>query len=192
VVLRCFIAIEIPASIKKDISGIVSTLKISGADVKWLADENIHLTLQFLGPTDDSVIPDIKEALVKILSPYPPFYITISQVGSFPGEKRPRILWVGIEGSEDLIRLQKDIAKEMEKFGYPPEERRFTPHVTIGRVRTNKNIPELIKRLEEIRTVSFPGFEAKEIVLMKSELNPAGAKYYSLAKIPFGRRNNDA
>jgi RNA 2',3'-cyclic 3'-phosphodiesterase len=192
VVLRCFIAIEIPDAVKRAVSEATDILKKSGADVKWTADENIHITLQFLGATDDSVIPQIKEALDKILLPYPPFYITISQVGSFPGGRRPRVLWIGIQEPEILINLQKDIANGMVRFGYPIEERGFTPHITIGRVKSNRNLHELMKRLDEIRSASFSGFDAEKIVLMKSELKPSGAKYYSLAEIPFGRRNNVA
>ena len=189
-VLRCFIAIEIPDAVKRAVAGTMDSLKKSGADVKWAVYENIHITLQFLGATDDSVIPQLKEALVKILSPYPPFYITISQVGSFPGGRRPRVLWIGLEESETLINLQKDIANGMVKFGYPKEERGFTPHITIGRVKTNRNLHELMNRLDEIRAVSFSGFAVEKIVLMKSELKPSGAKHYSLAEIPCGRRNN--
>lgn len=188
--LRCFIAIEIPETIRRAIAVITDNLKQSGADVKWLADENIHITLQFLGATEDSVVPRIEETLRKILSPYSPFYITISRVGSFPGGRRPRVLWIGIDESVPLVNLQKDIADGMLKFGYPKEERGFTPHVTIGRVRSNRNIPQLIRRLDEIGIVSFSGLEVERIVLMKSELKPSGAKHYTLAEIPFGRRNN--
>jgi 2'-5' RNA ligase len=82
--LRCFIAIEIPAIIKKSISDIINRLKQSGSDVKWVSAENIHITLQFLGETEESLIPDIKGALYKILASYSPFYIKIADVGCFP------------------------------------------------------------------------------------------------------------
>ncbi len=188
--LRCFIAIEIPEAIRKSIADIIDSLKKSGSDVKWAADENIHITLQFLGKTEEALIPTIKEALVKILSPYFPFYIKITNVGCFPNERRPRVIWVGIEEPQALIHLHEDIADELVKFGYQKEERGFTPHVTIGRVKSNKNMNELLKRLEELRAMRFSDFEAQNITLMKSELKPSGAKYYGLAEIPFGRRNN--
>jgi len=186
--LRCFIAIEIPETIKKSIAAIIDNLKKS--DVKWVSEENIHITLQFLGETEESLIPDIKGALYKILAPYSHFYIKIADVGCFPSGKRPRVIWVGIKESQSLINLYKDISNEMVKFGYQKEERGFTPHVTIGRVKSNRNMRELLSRLDELKVTDFPDFEVQDIKLMKSELKPSGAKYYSLAEIPFGRRSD--
>ena len=93
--LRCFIAIEIPEAIKRAIVSSIDGLKKSGADVKWVSPENIHITLQFLGETEEAHIPLIKEALDKILLPYSPFYIKIAGVGCFPDTRRPRVIWVG-------------------------------------------------------------------------------------------------
>jgi len=188
--LRCFIAIEIPETIKKSIAAIIENLKKSDSDVKWVSEDNIHITLQFLGETEESLIPDIKGALYKILAPYSSFYIKIADVGCFPSGKRPRVIWVGIKESQSLINLYKDISNEMVKFGYQKEERGFTPHVTIGRVKSNRNMRELLSRLDELKVTDFSDFEVQDIKLMKSELKPSGAKYYSLAEIPFGRRDN--
>jgi RNA 2',3'-cyclic 3'-phosphodiesterase len=188
--LRCFIAIEIPEAVKNAIADSVGSLKRAGADVKWVSPEHIHLTLQFLGTTEESLIPEIKEALGKILSPYAPFYIKISSVGCFPDGRRPRVIWVGLEESRTLINLQRDIAAGMMRFGYQKEERDFTPHVTIGRVKSLRNTGDMLRRLEEIKATSFSDFEVQNITLMKSELTPSGAIYYSLAEIPFGRRSN--
>jgi len=188
--LRCFIAIEIPETIKKSIAVIIDNLKKSDSDVKWVSEENIHITLQFLGETEESLISDIKDALYKILAPYSPFYIKIADVGCFPSGKRPRVIWVGMEECKSLVNLYEDISNEMVKFGYQKEERGFTPHVTIGRVKSSRNMRELLIRLDELKVTDFPDFEAQNIKLMKSELKPSGAKYYSLAEIPFGRRSN--
>ena len=188
--LRCFIAIEIPETIKKSIADIIESLKKSGSDVKWVSDENIHITLQFLGETEEALIPDIKGALNKILATYSPFYIKIVDVGCFPSGRRPRVIWVGMKESPSMINLYKDIASEMVKFGYQKEERGFSPHVTIGRVKSNRNMGELLRRLDEFTVGDFPDFEVQNVTLMKSELKPSGAKYYSLAEIPFGRRSN--
>ena len=188
--LRCFIAIEIPETIKKSIADVIDTLKKSGSDVKWVSNDNIHITLQFLGETEESLIPDIKGALCKILAPYSPFYIKIADVGCFPSGRRPRVIWVGLKESQLLIHLYNDIASAMVKFGYQKEERGFTPHVTIGRVKSNRNLGELLRRLEEFKVTDFPDFVVKNVTLMKSELKPSGAKYYSLAEIPIGGSTN--
>jgi RNA 2',3'-cyclic 3'-phosphodiesterase len=189
-ILRCFIAIEIPEISKKLIEDSINSLKKSGSDVKWVPAENIHITMQFLGETEEALIPSIKGALEKILAPYSPFYIKIADISCFPDGRRPRVIWVGTEESPTLINIQKDISNEMVQFGYQKEVRAFTPHLTIGRVKSIRNMRELLKRIEEMKTTSYSGFEAQSITLMKSELSPSGAKYYSLAEIPFGRRNN--
>ena len=176
--------------IKKAIVSSTDSLKKSGAEVKWVSPENIHITLQFLGETEEAQIPLIKEALGKILLPYSPFYIKIAGIGCFPDTRRPRVIWVGTEGSQPVINLHGDIAKGLERLGYQEEERNFTPHLTIGRVKSNRNTRELSRKMDEIKAASFSGFEVQNITLMKSELKPSGAIYYSLAEIPFGRRSN--
>lgn len=188
--LRCFIAIEIPETIRISIGDIIDSLKKSGADVKWVAQENIHITLQFLGDTEESLVPSIKGALDKILSTYSPFYIKICNAGCFPDERRPRVIWVGMEESQSFLNIYKDISDEMTRFGYLKEKRGFTPHATIGRVKSQMNTGELTKRLSEVRAIQLPDFQVQNITLMKSELKPSGAKYFSLAEIPIGRRIN--
>lgn len=188
--LRCFIALEIPETIRRSIDDTIAVLKKSGAEVKWVSCQNIHLTLQFLGETEEALVPKVKDALDKILSPYIPFYITIAGIGCFPDRKRPRVIWVGVEESLPLTNLYKDIADTLEGFGYKQEKRAFSPHITIGRVKSNRNMRELLMRLDEIRAARFSDFEVLNITLMKSELKPSGPTYYSLAEIPFGRRSN--
>jgi 2'-5' RNA ligase len=188
--IRCFIAIEIPEAIRKAVTAVTDSLKNTGADVKWVSDENIHITLQFLGETEESLIPKIKDTLDKILAPYSPFYIKMSHIGCFPDGRHPRVIWVGIEECRTLINLHNDITNAMAEFGYPKEDKEFTAHGTIGRVKSQKNSLGLRRRLDEIKTAEFSGFEVNSITLMKSELKSSGAKYYSLAEIPFGRRSN--
>jgi 2'-5' RNA ligase len=188
--LRCFIAIEIPESIRGAIVSSIDGLKKSGADVKWVSPENIHITMQFLGDTEETQIPLIKEALNKILLPYSPFYIKIAGVGCFPDARRPRVIWVGTEEAQQVIDLHGDIAKGMVTFGFQEEGKIFTPHLTVGRVKSNRNTGALLKKMDEIKIVRFSDFEVRNITLMKSELKPSGAIYYSLAEIPFGGSNN--
>ena len=187
--LRCFIAINIPEPIKQSIGDIMEIFKKTGADVKWVPYMNIHITLRFLGSTKESLIETIKDTLHKKLLPYNPFYIKISGIGCFPDTRHPKVIWVGIEDSDFIINLQKDVEDEMVKFGYPSEKRAFSPHLTIGRARSQKRMPEMLKKLNEFSTLTFENMEINGITLMKSELNPAGANYYTLAEIPFGRRN---
>lgn len=189
--LRCFIAVTLPEHLKKSIGGIIAKLGESGADVKWVPDENLHLTLKFLGATDEGRIGEIKDRLLKKLSSYSPFYIKISGVGCFPGGGRPRVIWVGIEEPGALKDIFRDIEDVMMKFGYPREGRPFSPHLTIGRARSDKKMAEMLKRLDGYGTVTFGDFEVKGVTLMKSELKQGGAEYSSLAEIPFGGEDDD-
>ena len=152
--------------------------------------ENIHITLKFLGNTDETLIESIREVLHKKISPYPPFYIKIAGVGYFPGGRHPRVIWVGLEDTGILQDIHKDIDKEMTRFGYQPETRPFSPHITIGRVRSARKMTEGLKKLEELRAVSFDDVYVKGLSLMKSELKPSGAQYFSLAEIPFEGGND--
>jgi 2'-5' RNA ligase len=188
--LRCFIAVRIPESVKKAVAEAIDALRKSGADVKWVPAENIHITLKFLGSTDESVIEEIKESLYRRASAYRPFFVGISGTGYFPAGRRPRVVWVGIEDGGHLANIQRDVEKEMVRFGYPEEDRPFSPHLTIGRVRSDKRMTEMLKRLDAYRETGFGEMEIDGITLMKSELRPAGAVYSSLAEIPFGGRKN--
>jgi 2'-5' RNA ligase len=188
--VRCFIAIDISPIIRDSIGHIMEIFRKTGADVKWVRPENIHVTLKFLGTTDESQVTTIVEALTKKILRYSTFYIKISNVGCFPDMKRPRVIWVGIEKSEMLRSLHMDIEQEMVQFGYPEEKRTFSAHITIGRVRSQRRMRDVINQLEELRSQSFGDMEINRVNLMKSELKPAGAQYYTLAEIPLGRRND--
>ena len=186
--IRCFIAVNLPDEMKRTLEQVLSELKKTGADIKWVNAGNVHLTLKFLGNTDASLIPAMTDALSKKLSHYKAFYITIADVGCFPSERRPRVIWIGMEDSEILSGIQKDIDVVLSGFGFAPEERAFSPHLTIGRVRSMKKVTELMKRFADFRNSNFGRVEVSAIHIMKSELKPAGAEYRSLGRISFENR----
>lgn len=188
--LRCFIAVAIPAPLKQVLAEAAEGLKEFRADVRWVPMKNVHLTLKFLGATEESLVPRISRVLSERLSSYSPFYIKITGVGCFPDMIRPRVIWVGIEESEKLKDLASDVETEMVKIGYESEDRDFSPHLTIGRVRSRKGIPDMVKSLGKLGAASFGSMEIEKVALMKSELRPAGAEYSSLAEIPFGGRRD--
>jgi 2'-5' RNA ligase len=186
--IRCFIAVTLPEETKKALGSVITEMKKAEADVKWVPAGNIHLTLKFLGNTDASRVPEITESLGKKLSHYNSFYITIAGVGCFPSEKRPRVIWVGIEDADILGDIQKEIDSVMVRFGYAPEERPFSPHLTIGRVRSPKRVTELMNRFEDFRKFELGRIEVSDIHVMQSELKPAGAEYRSIGSIPLKTR----
>jgi 2'-5' RNA ligase len=189
--LRCFIAVEIPGKIKGDIGKLIEILRKHNADVKWVAHENLHLTLKFLGKTHEDLLPKIVESLSEIVLPYKPFCIKIYSMGVFPNRKYPRVIWIGMEDSEVLKRLQRDIDDSMASLGYQKEERIFHPHLTIGRVRSQRGMMALIHEFDNFKGMDFGNIEVCNIKLMKSELRPMGAQYFCLQEIPLGRGKDE-
>jgi 2'-5' RNA ligase len=186
--LRCFIAIEIPDPIRGEIGNLIETIRKHSVDVKWVEHKNIHLTLKFLGKTPEDLIPCINDSLQKVALSYEPLYIRIFSIGVFPNKKYPRVIWVGIEDSEMLERIQKDIDISMASLGFQGEERAFHPHLTVGRVRSQKGMAEMMHELENFKEKDFGVIKVNTIKLMLSELKPTGAQYSCLHEIHLGRR----
>lgn len=189
--LRCFIAIDIPEHIKVDIGKVIESLKKYNTDVKWVPYKDLHITLKFLGKTPEDLVPKISESLSNNLLSFKPFYITIYGIGTFPNRKHPRVIWVGIEDSEVIKKMQGYIEESMATLGYQSEEREFHPHLTVGRVRSQKGITDLINGLEHFKGTYFGNTEVEYVRLMESRLKPSGAEYHCLHEIPLGRRNSE-
>jgi RNA 2',3'-cyclic 3'-phosphodiesterase len=186
--LRCFIAIGVPEPIKTDIGEVIDILKKHDADIKWVRPENMHLTLKFLGGTDEALLPKIKESLSDIVSSYAPFYIRIYGTGVFPNKRYPRVIWIGIEDPDILKKLKEDIEDSMSIFGYQREDKEFNPHLTLGRVRSQKGVVQAVTELDNFKGKEFGSFSVERIELMKSELKPGGPEYGCLYEIPFMQR----
>ena len=182
--VRCFIAIEMSDTIKKEIGKLLDIMQKHDVDIKWVAPENIHLTLKFLGNTPDGLLPDVHESLLKILSSYNPFYIKIYGTGVFPNRKYPRVIWIGINDSEILNKMKGDIEQAMGLLGFQKEDKVFTPHLTLGRVRSSKGVMNIVNELDNYRTMEFGMLHVDHIKLMKSELKQKGAVHTCLNDIP--------
>ncbi len=181
--IRCFIAIDIPDSIKKDISDLIEFLKKHDADIKWVSADNLHITLKFLGNTPEKLIADIRDKISMMVKSYRPFYIKIKGTGVFPSSKYPRICWIGIEYPDIFIKLQKDIDKLMKQFGFKEDDRDFRPHLTIGRIRSKRGILNIVKELDNNISKEFGNVSVDTIKIMKSVLKPTGPEYSCLYEI---------
>jgi len=174
----------LPYELKAKISGIQEKLKAAGADVSWTRPEGMHLTLKFFGEIEDKRIPKIEKALDAVVDGIPTFTLSVSGMGTFPDMRRPRVIWIGLkEDGGNLLRLQKGVEEELKKTGFPSEDRRFTPHITLGRIRSNKNTDKLLRLIEEGKVEELGSFDVSEVHLIKSELKPAGAEYTELYSI---------
>jgi len=179
--MRCFIAIDMPENLKDAIAGVIEKCRLDSKGVRWVPAENVHLTLKFLGDVKEDLIPEIKNGLALICMRRNMFNISIRGAGAFPNFKYPNVLWIGINESEELKRLYEDIEESMSGLGFEKEDRKLSPHLTIGRVRDRKGVEPAIKELYTFKNTFFGSIEVNEVLLMRSVLKPAGAEYSVIA-----------
>lgn len=185
--MRSFIAIEIPQDIKRALGGVLEELRRIYCDVKWVEPGSVHLTLKFLGEIDPGRVPEIKEALKKTFEDHRPFSLIAEGLGAFPRLESPRVVWVGLRGDlEKLAALQKDVEKTLGLLGFPREDRPFKPHLTLGRMRSQKGREALVKRLRDMSSRTLGSFHVDCVAQFRSELLPTGAKYTILWKESLG------
>jgi len=183
-VIRAFIAAELPEPCRQEVAAFQSKLQRSGADVKWVETGNLHLTLKFLGEIDDNRVEPLKESLAGLRS-RSPFQIHLEGIGAFPKTTYPKVIWVGVnEGKEKLAELAQAVEKICSGLGFPPEERPFSPHLTIGRVRSQEQLAPLIKQLQTAEFRAKTPAEIGKLTLFQSTLGPRGPVYRPLAEIP--------
>jgi 2'-5' RNA ligase len=179
--MRTFVAIELPPEIKGALARLQEQLKSSGADVKWVEPENIHLTLKFLGERDEKKIAKITQILEETAKNKNPFQIRISSLGAFPKVDFPRVIWVGIDkGDNETKEIAEGLEEKIAQIGIPKEERPFSSHITIGRVRSPVNRQNLVRDLKNLEN-KLGGqnleFTVTKTTLFKSTLTPKGPLY---------------
>jgi len=180
--MRTFIAIELPEEIKAEIAALQDELRRARAEVSWTKPENIHLTLKFLGEVEEQSVDRVTKACVEAARTATPFPLNVEEFGAFPSANHPRVLWVGLGGGvEEARRLQSELDERLAGIGFEKDARAFSPHLTIGRVKSPKGAKALFSRA---RAYPLPAlsFTIREIVVMRSQLHPAGARYTPLAK----------
>jgi len=179
--IRTFIAIDIDDHAKQRLSEFISYLKKTGSDVKWIDESQMHLTLKFLGNIDDSKIQQISRILKSVTENFKSFSITLSGIGAFPNLKHPRVIWIGVEKGKDQLKdLNTIIEDYMEEEGFPKENRPYKAHLTIGRVKTSRNLSVLSRLIAETNFQLDSEIKIDEIILFKSTLTPKGAIYTPL------------
>ncbi len=191
--IRTFVAIELDDDLKRGLTETQDLLKGRGiADlVRWVKSGGIHLTLKFLGNVPADTINEIVVAISQGSQGIRPFALSFGGLGCFPSPSRPNVIWIGVDGdTETLTRLQGSIEDRLSVLGYPPEKRKYTPHLTLGRVARHVETGERrhLGRLIEKQSIDLLGeMTVLKVSLMKSELSPAGAKYTRLAAIDLER-----
>lgn len=185
--IRAFLAADPPREVLDEIDRIQDRLrKAIQGDIRWVRPEGIHLTLKFFGAISESDVANISQAVKNTTSDVKPFTLGIRRVGAFPDVKRPRVLWLGMDGDvEILIRLQKKVDAELQTYGFEKEERSFKPHLTLARIREPRGVIGLAKIMEKSEGYAAGSFSVAGLNLFKSDLTPKGAVYTKLAYFPF-------
>jgi len=182
--IRTFIAIELPESIVSSLKKIQEGLRSYGFKVRWVKPENIHLTLKFLGDIHAGDTQKVGAAISESVREYAPFSLSAKGIGTFPGIKRPRVIWVGTVGQQnELSGLQKRLDHELAAVGFEKDKRPFKGHLTLGRVKRKMDPRRLVEALKEFGGFESEPFMADEVVLFKSDLKPTGAVYTKLINI---------
>jgi 2'-5' RNA ligase len=191
--IRTFVAIELTAAIKSELTRVQEMLKekIATPHLRWVDSENIHLTLKFLGNIPPDRTQEITAALKEACEGLSPFIMHVSGLGCFPSTNNPRVIWVRVqEDTGRLKRLQEQVEERLATLGFKPEGQPFRPHLTLGRVRkeTHMGARRLIGGIVSATSIGDLGqMEVGEISLMKSTLLPSGAQYSRLETVPLER-----
>lgn len=188
---RLFIAVEPPPPVRQRLAQIQSEMKKvagrSAEDVRWVGPENLHVTLQFLGAVPEERVEAVKDAIAAVASRAAPLELEVRGAGAFPHGRKPRVLWAGLAGDvASLSALATAIGSALAPLGFPPEDRPFSPHVTLGRSRDPRGAPRLAAAIAATADSAGSSWRVSELELVESHLSPKGSRYETIARAPLG------
>lgn len=177
--LRAFLAIDIDEDVKAKIYRIIKEFKGIDANVKYVEMENLHLTLKFFGDIDSEGIDVLSSKISGVLKDFDKFNIKIKGCGAFPNTSRIKVIWLGIDEDDIVRKLHDELDKEFVKLGFD-KDKRFSTHLTIGRMRSGKNKDKVKSQIEEFDEIDIGEMPVDKIILKKSTLTPQGPIYEDL------------
>ena len=160
-------------------------LHLKHEKIKWVEEQNIHVTLKFLGDTESKKLPEITGALLKVAEEHSPFTIRLNTLGIFGSRYDPRVIWAGIEPYDHLVMLMKDVHSELKTAGFEPGRQNIVPHLTIGRIKEIKDKQLFQGILDKFRKISSDELNVRECVLFESILKREGPVYVVQGIFPF-------
>lgn len=190
--MRTFIAIDFPPEIIKKIDQVINYFKTQTPEsaIKWVAPENLHLTIKFIGDISDDILPQAKFLISDALKNQPAINISIEGLGMFPDAKNPRVIWLGIIGGDPLVKIHESLDQRLKAIQIKPDRRGYSPHLTIARVRrqTDQKTARLIgETLSKFNVDSLGAIRVDEIRLYQSDLTPKGPTYSPLLSVPLNK-----
>jgi len=178
--VRSFIAVDVAdGAILKRITDCQAELTRTGADLKPVEPENIHATLRFLGEVQVPLLDQVKSELAQVS--FQSFLVELRGVGAFPNPRRPNVVWIGItKGGEELQGIFSHLEPRLRGLGFAADRKGFSPHITIGRVKSGRNREALYSGIMGMSDVEFGSMTVESIRLKKSTLTPKGPIYSTI------------
>lgn len=187
--IRSFLAIEFPESLKEIITGYLKDLKQVPSTIKWVSPGQSHLTLKFFGSISEELGGKISQTLLKVLIDCPRFQLSLKGIGAFPNLFRPRVIWAGLEGETEILQeVYRTIEQALVPLGIPKEDRPFHPHLTLGRNKLKEVNEPLYRLLTHWSKGGSEPFVVQEVILFKSDLKPQGPVYTKLGVFPLKQK----
>lgn len=183
--MRCFVAVALPPPVRKLLVQVQEALRRADAQVKWVEEENLHLSLKFLGDLDEEAVARLKGALSIEALQWPGMALTYQGIGTFPEHGLPRVVWAGCSGDvPKLAALAGAVERCAEQVGVPRERHPFAAHLTLGRVKSDRNVKRLMSAIDNQRQVPLGSDQVREFVLYKSTLTDKAPVYEAMATFP--------
>lgn len=186
--MRLFVAVNFPTPVRRALAGIAAQLADAELPVRWTSEDAFHLTLRWLGDRDDDDVAAVTGILHELATEFEPFEADFGPVGAFPSPRRPRVIWIAVDAGPRLRLLRDELERRLARDGFGRDERSFRPHVTLGRAKRDAR-PGAFRPF--VATSGSLGIDVSipvtSIDLMRSHLEPGGARYERLAAVELGR-----
>ncbi|MGE4578552.1 MAG: RNA 2',3'-cyclic phosphodiesterase [Desulfuromonadales bacterium] len=182
--VRAFLAIPLNEEVREALTELQRKLAADWPGVRWTRPESLHLTLRFFGALPEECLEKIGEVMLSVKSFTAPFSAPVRGIGAFPSTTRPRVIWAGVHGGKPLASLYAQLENGLSGIGLPPEERSFTPHLTLGRCRTPFGGAANV--LNRYRSADFGSLKADRLILYESQLGPDGAVHTPRKDVTLG------
>ena len=183
--MRLFTAIDLPPDIVTNLEELLVRLKPS-AQINWSPPRNLHITTKFIGEWPEERLEELKAALTSLPS-HEPIPISIEKLGFFPNPHSPRVFWAGIHAAAGLASLARDTETALAALGIAKEERPYSPHLTLARIKTPGKQPALLQAVAKLPSLDFGRFTADRFYLYQSKTAPSGSVYTKLAEFPLAK-----
>lgn len=178
---RAFISLDIGGL--ASLAQVIGELDSTGAQIKTVDPSLVHITLKFLGDVDEAKVPGIVDSMKEAARGVPPFEVRLKRVGAFPSASRARVVWVGMEGAAPIVGMAARLDDALSSLGFEREQRSFSPHVTIGRMKGSRGAEDVRRVIQQNQDKDFGEYGFSALRLKKSVLGPKGPTYSTVEEV---------